>query len=295
MKNPDPAQGSESASPVGKTRTWWHPLLVQLLEHELGTAYQVFDELPVGRMPLRVDILLVQRQSGEPSPTARRDLAALLPLLNRFTLIEFKGPTDQLERGDLAQLIGCAFLWHGQQEVLVGCRDVSLVVVAPRQTSPFLEEIAALGGRAVEDEPGILRVEAVPFRAWLVETDIMAERGEAVLSLVSRVFLRDRERIMKALERTGRGRLLHFVFQQIQHFRRLGKEFAMQHTQTDYLGELEEDLKAEFLAELSTEDRLRGIPPEDRLRGIPPEDRLRGLSEKELDRLRELLDRGPRR
>lgn len=290
MTNGTPSEHADQANLPGKTRTWWHPLLVQLLDYELGTAYQVFDELPVGRMPLRLDILLVRRESGEPSEAARRDLSALLPLLNRFTLIEFKGPTDQVERGDLAQLLGCAYLWHSQQETLLASRDVSLIVVAPRQTAPFHAEVAALGGKAVQDEPGILRVEAMPFRTWLVETDVMAERGEAVLSLVSRVFLRDRERIMKQLERTGRGRLLHFMFQQIQHFRRLGKEFAMQHAQTEYLGALEEDLKTEFLAELSTEDRLRGIPPEDRLRGIPPEDILGSLSPEDRRRLWELLN-----
>jgi len=33
----------------------------------------------------------------------QRDLSVLVPLLNRFTLIEFKGPTDSLAPGDVAR------------------------------------------------------------------------------------------------------------------------------------------------------------------------------------------------
>lgn len=104
---------SASGEP-GKTRTWWHPLLARLLDHVLGTAYTVREEVPVGKLPLRVDLLLLRREAGRLSEAGRRDLAVLLPLLNRFTLIQFKGPTDALQRGDLALLVGCAYLWHAQ-------------------------------------------------------------------------------------------------------------------------------------------------------------------------------------
>ena len=115
----------------GKTRTWWHPLLTRLMDHVLATAYTVQDEVLVGKLPLRVDILLIRRKDGELSEASRRDLSVLVPLLNRFTLIEFKGPTDSLEPGDVAQLFGCSFLWHSQQTERVPVRDVSLIILAP--------------------------------------------------------------------------------------------------------------------------------------------------------------------
>jgi hypothetical protein len=107
-------KAKRSADPPGKQRTWWHPLLVRVLNYELSNAYDVQDELPVGQMPLRVDILLIRRASGQVSSKARRDLSVLLPLLNQFTLVEFKAPTDRLRRGDLAKLLGCSLLWHSQ-------------------------------------------------------------------------------------------------------------------------------------------------------------------------------------
>jgi hypothetical protein len=187
----------------GKTRTWWHPLLTRLLAHELSSAYTVQGEVLVGKMPLRVDILLIRRESGELSEESLRDLDALVPLLNRYTLIEFKGPTDVIEAGDAAQLFGCAFLWHSQQRESVAMEEVSLIVLAPSVNEPLRNELRRLRCEVGEQEPGIHRLTGAPFTTWLVETDVMAERSQPILSLMSRVFLRDRQRINRGVAEDG--------------------------------------------------------------------------------------------
>ena len=78
-----------------------------MLDFALASAFKVEQEVSVGKLPLRVDILLIRREGGQLSEAKSRELPALLPLLNRFTLLEFKGPTDALERGDFAQLWLC--------------------------------------------------------------------------------------------------------------------------------------------------------------------------------------------
>ena len=292
-QQPDPSERP------GKTRTWWHPLLARLLDHELATAYTVWEEVLVGKLPLRVDILLIRREEGQLSENHQRDLSVLVPLLNRFTLIEFKGPTDALEAGDVAQLVGCSFLWHSQQAERVPQADVSLIVLAPSVNEAVRDELRSLGWSFSEDEPGVHRISDGPFTMWLVETDVMAELGQPVLSLVSRVFLDDRERIIGQLRETGHELLLCYVLQQVAQFRNMGKEFAMQHAGTEYLDEVEGELQT-ILDGMPVELRLRGLPPEERLRGLPPEERLRGLTPEELAegltkeqaaRLRELLER----
>ena len=56
-----------------------------------------------------------------------------------------------------------------------------------------------------------------------------------------------------------------------------------------------EDFRREWtrqkLAEMTPEERMRGLPPEDLLRRLRPEDRLLGLSDEELVRLKDLLER----
>ena len=61
--------------------------MARLLDYELATGYAVRDEVLVGKLPLRVDILLIRREAGQLSEASRRDLSVLVPLLNRFTLI----------------------------------------------------------------------------------------------------------------------------------------------------------------------------------------------------------------
>ncbi len=102
MTNMQQADSSDRGGRPGKVRTIWHPLLVRLLTVTLGSAFKVEQEISVGKMPLQVDILLIRREGGELSEADARDLAELLPLLHRFSLVEFKAPTDALERGDFA-------------------------------------------------------------------------------------------------------------------------------------------------------------------------------------------------
>ena len=87
----------------------------------------------------------------------------------------------------------------------------------------------------------------------------MAERGQPILSLVSRVFLRDRERIIDQLTHTGHADLLYYMLQQIQQFRKFGEDFAMQHKDSEYLGEVEEELQMAVLEAIPAERYARRL------------------------------------
>jgi len=119
----------------------------------------------------------------------------------------------------------------------------------------------------------------------------MAERGQPVLSLVSRVFLRDRERIIDQLTHTGHVDLLCYMLQQVQQFRRFGEDFAMQHKDSEYLDEVEAELRTAVLEAMPPEERLRGLPPNERLRGVSFEELVFDLNEDQVARLREALER----
>jgi len=88
--------------------------------------------------------------------------------------------------------------------------------------------------------------------------------------------------------------LLCYTLQQIEQFRSLGEEFVMQHADTEYMGELEEELQTAVLETIPVERRLRGLPAEERLRGLSPEEVAGGLSDEQAARLRELLERRQR-
>ena len=288
MTDNQSTESGEGGRP-GKSRTLWHPLFARLLSFSLSSAYTIIDEVNVGKMPLRVDILLLRREGKELPESKKREVAALLPLLNRFTLMEFKGPTDSLERGDFAQLIGCAFLWHSQQADPISHDEVSLVVLAPTINRPLREELRLLGYIAEQTESGIFRVAGLPFAVWIVETDVMGRQVEPILSPVSRVFLKEHHGIIKELRRTGHAKLIDYALQQVHYIQAHREGFGMQAEVSDEFAQMDENIVKELLESLPPEQILRAVPPAVRLQGLSLEERLAGLSEEDKARLADLL------
>ena len=105
----------ESDKP-GKLRTWWHPLLAAFLRWQLGSHYQVQEEVPVGKKPLQIDILLLRKTQGDLSEEARKILAGLAEYLNDYTLVELKSPSDTLRAGDFQTLLAYALLYRAQSD-----------------------------------------------------------------------------------------------------------------------------------------------------------------------------------
>jgi hypothetical protein len=83
------------------------------------------------------------------------------------------------------------------------------------------------------------------------------------------------------------------MLQQVQQFRRFGEDFAMQHKDSEYLGEVEAELRTAVLEAIPPEERLRGLPPEERLRGVSFDELILHLSEDQVAQLREALARRP--
>jgi hypothetical protein len=92
-----PTSQAASATP-GKIRTWWHPLLANLLRWQLGNHYQLQEEVNIGQKPLQIDILLLLKEQGELPDSARQVLAGLAEYLGERTLLEFKSPSEPLVR-----------------------------------------------------------------------------------------------------------------------------------------------------------------------------------------------------
>ena len=200
-------------------------------------------------MPLQVDVLLVRRESGNLSPWAQRYLPELLPRLRRRTLIEFKGPTDALEAGDWEVLLAYAALYIHQEPAPLTSEDVSLVFLAPSMTRSFRDRLAGfrLSLEPEPGEPGVHRIVGGTFDTWIIETDEMARLRRPILTLFSRIFLRDRRRIIDEWASGGGKSVLYYVIQQIQQFRQFGEEWIMQFPDVDQLDEFEAELRRSVL------------------------------------------------
>jgi hypothetical protein len=56
------------------------------------------------------------------------------------------------------------------------------LLLAPSLSQTLREDLQCLTCPGSEQEPGIHRVSGLPFPAWVVETDTMAERDQMYLS-----------------------------------------------------------------------------------------------------------------
>ena len=130
------------------------------------------------------------------------------------------------------------------------------------------EEQRSLGDAIEEAQPGVYRLGGLQFAACALETDALAELGEPVLSLVSRVFLEHRARIIEELTRTGHVPLLSYMLQQVRQFRVSGEGFAMQHKDSEYLRETEDELLTAVLANAPAEKIVRRATEDDLLTAV---------------------------
>jgi hypothetical protein len=293
-----PEQPQPPAEPLtqqpGKLRTWWHPLLTNLLRWQLEPVYQVFEEVPVGKKPLQIDILLLSKGSGELSADARRLLAGLADHLNQYTLLEFKGPTDTLRAGDFRTFLAYAHLYCAQTVPLLEPRLLNLLVVAPQLTGPYRDELRACGVTAQKEAEGIWRLEGpLLYGMWVLETSVLTGLAYPLLAVVSPAMLKDRWRLFTELRASGYAVLTGYVFQQVQQFHQRREEFIMQHQGTEELDKIMREIAARNLDLLPPEERLRGLTPEQLVRGLTPEQLVRGLTPEQLERLRAYLQQLP--
>jgi hypothetical protein len=295
---PSQPPGQPPSAGPGKIRTWWHPLLANLLRWQLGSHYHLEEEVPVGKKPLQIDLLLLRKEQGELPPGTRQILAGLAEYLGEYTLIEFKSPSDTLRAGDFQTFLAYALLYRAQNEPLLEPSKLHLIVVAPRLTKPYREELRLLGVTPQQQEPGVWRLHGGQGNhpIWVLETEELAGLSHPLLTLFSPTFLQDGVATYATLRQGGYTDLVVYVAQQIYQFRLQGPEFAMQHLGSEQM----EQMLRDFLATLPPEERLEGLPPkerlkglspEERLEGLSPEERLRGLSPEELERLRQILQK----
>jgi hypothetical protein len=272
--------------------------LASTLRWQLGNHYHLEEEVPVGKKPLQIDILLLRKEQGDLPPSVRQVLAGLVERLGELTLLEFKSPSDTLRSGDFRTFLAYAFLYLAQNHPLLEPSKLHLVVLAPRLTRPYQDEMHLLGVTAREEEGGIWRLQGGPVvhPAWVLETEELAGLQHPLLTVFSPQFLRERVPTYALLRQGGYTELMVYMAQQITQFRQRGEEFAMQHLGTeDQLHQVLLDMWNVMTPEereqvWPVKERLKGVKPEERLEDLSAEDIVQALSPERLQRLRQLLE-----
>ena len=278
-------------------RTAWHPVLAGTLRYYLPKGYELKEEHTLGGHPQRIDVLIVRQLGANPGEPTH--LRSILSGLAHHTLIEFKGPTDVLERSDFAALLAYHYRYRVQNKG-VGARDVLLIWVADSLTEPFQEALAGDDVALREEAAGVWvgKVGAVNVR--VVETGVagLSQVEERLLLAFSKRW-RERSEMFAELAKvdTSAWDAYNEARTHIAFFQGKAKDsgtsgpeefrdFDAFMEQTMYIfNEAEERI----IENMTPERRLRGLSPEERLRGLPAEERLRGLTDQEKEEILRLL------
>ncbi len=239
-KEPDPAPR--------EGRTAWHVLLTRLLQQRAPPSFRVLAEVPLGKHPPRLDLLLLRRE-GASDDSGAAVLRDLWRRILRLALLEYKSPSKPLRQGELAKVLSYAFLYAADHADEVQRReDLLVALVLPSLTPTLHSELAFFGWTLLRDERGYHEVQEAPWPLLVLELDVVsqAERDE-LLGVFGHGKVRSRESLWWWQQQTG--------------------EKMAELTEMEGYDEVVE----RFLASLTPEQRLAGLAPEQRLAGLAPE------------------------
>jgi hypothetical protein len=261
-------------------RTAWHPLLVCMLEYFAPANLKLTPEHQLNQLPQRVDIVIIVMTDVPAEPVTR--FHCIFDHLRKYTLIEYKGVTDDLEPADVLVLLGYAC----QYAVMNGISDLSemcLMFVAERMPPAFVEQIHQLGGTFVPTGNGLWQGQLAGFTLHGVELRDASQAGssELLLHMFTRAFVQDplADRFPERLEQNE----LDMYDRLCQYIQQLRKDPATMHTKD--LDTAEKSLAAarkRLIAHAPVEDRLEGLTAEERIAGLRPEERIAGLRPEEV-------------
>lgn len=118
----------------------WHPLLAQFLRDVLSDRIQIRDSVPLGEMPIEMDLLFQPRGQIASLPYPYN-------YLGQRTIGEFKGPGDTANWDSVAQIEGYACLYQRQQNI-EDRGEITLWVIASQYTQSFsryIEDLTSIG------------------------------------------------------------------------------------------------------------------------------------------------------
>jgi hypothetical protein len=276
----------ETAEPP-EAVTAWHPMLVALLEIFLPTGWTLIPELLLSRLPQRVDIVILELVGAVPGPARR--LHSIFDHLRRHTLIEHKGPTDDLAAEDVLVLLA----YGAQYMRLKGLKnpaDLCLMVVADHIPPGFVDQVTKHDGRFAQVGTGLWQGEIAGYALHGVETRdvVKLNSSERLLYAFSRAFIAD-PRGGPPLDEEAR-RVYTLLQAQVEQFRKRRGPAAMKYY--EMMNKSLEELMEPVLEAMPAEKRMRGLSPEQRIEGLSPEQiatALNALSPEEKEELKRRL------
>jgi hypothetical protein len=253
--------------------TPWHPLFALAIKRFAPKDRETSSEVSLSRLPLRVDILVVQREND--APVIAHKFRSIFDHARKHTLIEYKGVTDDLEPADVFTLSAYAGLYM-RERLVYEPNEICLMVVADRIPKVFVEQIKRMGGALDATANGLFKghLGGLPLHGVELREAYKSGPSERLLYAFTRAFLRDHSPI-KLLD-TEEMAVYRLISEHVQQLR--GNRATMDMKDVDLAAKSYQDALNDLVALATPEQRLAGLAPEQIAAALAPEQRLAGLA-----------------
>ena len=300
--------------------TPWHRLFgIALTDLFIGRPWRVELELELAIKSQRLDVLIIERLSGQgasPDPSALAELPDGLDTLGAHNILTYKSSQESLNAWALDELIGHYVTYRklvsqpasptpgdpspaaapdpgaDPLPASTGLRpatDFRLFAVATHAPQGLLRQLHPSARRPTA-WPGVydLTWGQRPIRL-IVLNAIAAHPRNAPWELFASELTRVRAGLTHYQPRDPTAYLLRYYLETIHHLELSAMAYTLEDFRHDTLQLLIKDTakftpdeRDALLARMDIEDRLRGLNAEERLRGLNAEERLRGLDPEEV-------------
>ena len=284
MSEPQPDQVQNTEEEKVRPFTPWHYLVAAVFEFLLRPrGYQVESFIKVGQLPLEIDIVVIRKPRARTKDFERLDV--IFERLGPVTVIEYKGPDDELQIDDFDRLLAYTLLYR-RREGIRRYSHLTTMTISSGIGRNYRRALRAEGITLKHEARGVYHGQGAMFQHFAVAVDQLPEglRNQSLLALGKRhqgdfaPLLRgtptDRD-LGHYLWRVYRGRKEEFM--QLFTDEDLRKTFT--ELQKEVIGLLTAEERLEVLDLLSAEERLTGLGAEERLKGLGPDEILASLPE----------------
>jgi len=236
--------------------TPWHPLFALAVSKFAPADRETSTEVSLSRLPQRVDIIVIRRHDVAPAVVYK--FRCIFDHGRTYTLIEFKGVTDDLEPADVFTLLVYAGLYMREHGVF-DPEEMCLMVVADRIPKAFVEQIERLGGEFVPVGNGLFkgRLAGLPLHGVELREACKTGPSERLLYAFTREFLRDHGPL-KLLDKEEMA-VYRLLCEHVQQLRENRATMTMK--DLDIASKSYEDALNDLIAIAKPEQRLAGLAP----------------------------------
>jgi hypothetical protein len=257
------------------TFTPWHKVFQYILEELLPEdAFDIIPEYEVGKLPLKVDFIVIKRLKKVTS-----GLPYFFSFLNdyKYAVIEYKAPAAYFTFNHFLKLLAYGHLFKISKTKLKLDKIIRLGVFNATSRD-FYNEMEQYGYKAEQIEKGLYCIDHKSERSYLINLEQLSKSNkELLLSFLSKYSDKYKEAFKRMESDSCLSKFAEYLDNLINR--------------SEYMRLIKQDKEWAKRANWTLEQFVQNLKPELRLKGLKPEERLIGLKPEEIQNIEKYIEK----